>query len=126
MGLDVLCDGRRAFVNCTRDTLIKGLITLLPSASTVVEILENVPPDPDVMAACRSLKEAGYMIALDDYVVEDPRHALAEVADIIKVDLKLTTETQRSDLIKKYGPWRCRMLAEKIETHCDFVQARLR
>lgn len=24
MGLDVLCDGRRAFVNCTRDTLIKG------------------------------------------------------------------------------------------------------
>ena len=32
MGLDVLCDGRRAFVNCTRDTLIKGLVTLLPSA----------------------------------------------------------------------------------------------
>ena len=28
MGLDVLCDGRRAFVNCTRDTLIKGLVTL--------------------------------------------------------------------------------------------------
>ena len=24
VGLDVLCDGRRAFVNCTRDTLIKG------------------------------------------------------------------------------------------------------
>ena len=23
MGLDVLCDGRRAFLNCTRDTLIK-------------------------------------------------------------------------------------------------------
>ena len=46
MGLDVLCDGRRAFVNCTRDTLIKGLVTLLPSASTVVEILEDVPPIP--------------------------------------------------------------------------------
>ena len=24
MGLDVLCDGRRAFVNCTRDTLDQG------------------------------------------------------------------------------------------------------
>jgi c-di-GMP-related signal transduction protein len=46
MGLDVLCDGRRAFVNCTRDTLIKGLVTLLPSTSTVVEVLENVPADP--------------------------------------------------------------------------------
>jgi len=57
MGLDVLCDGRRAFVNCTRDTLIKGLVTLLPSTTTVVEILETVPPDPDVLAACHSLKE---------------------------------------------------------------------
>src|SRR6202142_239327 len=45
MGLDVLCDGRRAFMNCTRDTLIGGLITLLPSHSTVVEILETVPVD---------------------------------------------------------------------------------
>src|SRR5437016_5762405 len=61
VGLDVLCDGRRAFVNCTRDTLIKGLVTLLPSTSTVVEVLESVPADPDVVAACRSLKEAGYM-----------------------------------------------------------------
>jgi len=63
MGLDVLCDGRRAFVNCTRDTLIHGLVTLLPSASTAVEILENVPPDPEVIAACCNLKEAGYLIA---------------------------------------------------------------
>ena len=23
MGLDVLCDGRRAFINCTRETLLK-------------------------------------------------------------------------------------------------------
>ena len=60
MGLDVLCDGRRAFVNCTRDTLIKGLVGLLPSTSTVVEILETVPSDPDVVAACHSLKEQGY------------------------------------------------------------------
>src|SRR5947209_19538127 len=45
MGLDVLCDGRRAFVNCTRDTIIKGLVTLLPASTTVVEILESVPDD---------------------------------------------------------------------------------
>src|SRR5208283_877133 len=114
MGLDVLCDGRRAFVNCTRDTLIHGLVTLLPSASTAVEILENVPPDPEVMAACCSLKEAGYLIALDDFVAGDSRAALAEIADIIKVDLLLTTEAQRDDLVKQYGPWRCRMPANRL------------
>jgi len=124
MGLDVLCDGRRAFVNCTRDTLIKGLVTLLPSTTTVVEVLETVPGDPDVVAACRTLKEAGYMIALDDYVANDHRVALAEIADIIKVDMLLTTEEQRTELIKQFGPWRCRLLAEKIETHGAFVRAR--
>ncbi len=124
MGLDVLCDGRRAFVNCTRDTLIKGLVTLLPSTLTVVEVLESVPADPDVVAACQRLKEAGYMIALDDYVANDPREGLAEIADIIKVEMKLTTEEQQRALIKQFGPWRCRMLAEKIETRAEFVRAR--
>jgi c-di-GMP-related signal transduction protein len=124
MGLDVLCDGRRAFVNCTRDTLIKGLVRLLPSTSTVVEILETVPADPDVRAACLSLKEAGYMIALDDHVASDPREPLAEIADIIKVEMQLTSEGQRAALIKQFGPYRCRMLAEKIETYGEFARAR--
>ena len=124
MGLDVLCDGRRAFVNCTRDTLIKGLVTLLPSCSTVVEILENVPADPDVLAACRNLKEAGYTIALDDYVANDPRTGLAEMADIIKVEMQLTTPAEREVIVKSFGRWRQRMLAEKIETHADFLRAR--
>lgn len=124
IGLDALCDGRRAFVNCTRNTLLKGLVTLLPSTSTVVEVLENVQPDVEVVAACRSLKEAGYLIALDDFVADDPREALAEIADIIKVEMPLTTEKQRSEMIKKYGPWRCRMLAEKVETQAEFGRAR--
>jgi len=124
MGLDVLCDGRRAFVNCTRDTLIKGLVTLLPSTTTVVEILESVPADPDVFTACRNLKEAGYLIALDDYVADDPREPLADLADIIKVEMQLTTEQERVAMMKQFGPWRCRMLAEKIETQDDFSRAR--
>jgi c-di-GMP-related signal transduction protein len=124
IGLDVLCDGRRAFVNCTKDTLIKGLVTLLPSISTVVEILEDVPADPDVMAACRKLKDAGYMIALDDYVAGDKREPLAEMADIIKVDWRLTTEQERDEMIRQHESWRSRMLAEKVETQADFAKAR--
>ncbi|MGD1022842.1 MAG: HDOD domain-containing protein [Candidatus Sulfotelmatobacter sp.] len=124
VGLDVLCDGHRAFLNCTRDTLIGGLVMLLPSHSTVVEILETVPVDTEVMNACQRLKEAGYLIALDDFVSDDPREPLAEMADILKVDLKLTTLEQRAALVKKHGPWRCRMLAEKVENHAEFVAAR--
>ena len=49
-------------MNCTRDTLIKGLVTLLPSTTTVVEILEiSSGRSGRVLAACHSLKEAGYI-----------------------------------------------------------------
>jgi len=75
--------------------LIGGLVTLLPSHSTVVEIVETVPVDAEVMNACQRLKEAGYLIALDDFVSDDPREPLAEIADILKVDLRLTTLEQR-------------------------------
>ena len=73
MGLDVLCDGRRAFINCTRETLLRDYVTLLPPTQAVVEILESVPVDDLVKAACVRLKEAGYTIALDDFVADDPR-----------------------------------------------------
>jgi c-di-GMP-related signal transduction protein len=56
MRLDVLCDGRRAFVNCTRDMLLKDYITLLPSQLTIVEILEWVEADELVVNYIRMLQ----------------------------------------------------------------------
>jgi c-di-GMP-related signal transduction protein len=124
IGLDTLCDGRRAFINCTRDILLKEYITLLPSAQVVIEVLETVPADDLVIAACQRMKEGGYMIALDDFTVNDPREALTDLADIIKVDLRATSPADAAAMVKKYGPWRCRMLAEKVETREEFVAAK--
>ena len=124
MGLDVLCDGRRAFVNCTRETLRKGLVGLLPPAVTVVEILETVPADAEILAACRVLIEQGYLIALDDYVAGDRREALAEMADIIKVEMQLTTDEERMRLADQFRSRPVKMLAEKVETYADFARVR--
>lgn len=124
MGLDALCDGRRAFINCTREVLLKDYVTLLPSAQTVVEILETVPPDDLVLAACQRLKEAGYLIALDDFVTSDPRMSLTDFADIIKVDLRRVSFDEAAAMVKRHGPWRCRMLAEKVETREEFIAAK--
>ena len=104
MGLDVLCGGnRRAFVNRTREVLLKDYITLLPSNQAVVEILESVPPDDQVLAACQRLKEAGYWIALDDFAPNDPRVRLIEMADILKVDFRATSAEERAEMVKQYG-----------------------
>lgn len=121
LGLDVLCNGQRAFINCTREVLLKDYVTLLPSTQTVVEVLESVPADDLVLAACQRLKEAGYMIALDDFVMRDPRESLVELADIVKVDLRQVSVDEAGEIAQRLGPWRCRMLAEKVETREEFA-----
>jgi len=52
--------------------------------------------------------------------VNDPREALTDLADIIKVDLRATPAADAAAMVKRYGPWRCRMLAEKVETREEF------
>ncbi len=122
-GLDTLCDGHKAFVNCTRDTLLKDLITLLPAEQTVVEVLETVEPGDRVVAACKRLKAAGYLIALDDFAPNDPRVSLCEFADILKIDFRATRAEERSGMMRRFGTGR-KMLAEKLETPHEFRQAR--
>lgn len=122
-GLNTLCDGRLAFVNLTRDALLKDLITLLPPDQTVVEVLETVEPGDRVIAACKRLKAAGYLIALDDFAPHDPREPLCEFADILKIDVRATRVEERAGLMRRFGA-KCRMLAEKLETPHEFRQAR--
>jgi len=123
-GINTLCDNKRAFVNCTREVLFKDLITLLPPSQTVAEILESVEPEDRVIAACKRLKNAGYLIALDDFLPNDPRLPLVEFADIIKVDVLATRPEERAGMMRQFGSSKCKMLAEKLETPQEFHQAR--
>ncbi|MBZ5721334.1 MAG: EAL domain-containing protein [Acidobacteriia bacterium] len=123
LGLDVLCDRRYAFINCTREVLLKDYVVLLPPKQAVIELLESIPPDAEVVSACKRLKQAGYLIALDDFVAHDPRHCLTELADIIKVDLRATTPGEQAAIVRRFGG-RSRMLAEKVETRDEFQATR--
>jgi c-di-GMP-related signal transduction protein len=123
-GIDTLCDHRRAFVNCTREVLFKDLITLLPPHQAVAEILETVEPEDRVIAACKRLKAAGYLIALDDFAPNDPRLPLCEFADIIKVDVRATKPEERAGMMRRFATPTRKMLAEKLETPHEFQQAR--
>src|SRR5258708_37964555 len=85
MGLDQLCENGIGFFNCTRETLMNDYITLLPKERVVLEILETITPDQEVMDACVRLKTAGYRLALDDFLADDPRPVLVPLADILKI-----------------------------------------
>jgi c-di-GMP-related signal transduction protein len=123
MGFDVLCDGRLAFIKCTRQMLVEDGLALLPPSEVVVEIHETVPPDESVLTACLRLKERGYAIALDNFLPGDEREPIVAWADYIKIDIKKVVPEVAADLVARYASKQCHMLAQKVETRLDQVIA---
>lgn len=123
-GARTLTAGRKAFINCTRQFLVNEYATLLPKDETIIEILETIEPDAEVVSACKKLKALGYEIALDDFVYAEKFQPFIELADIIKIDFKLSGPGDRRKAVTKYSPLRIRMLAEKVETRAELAEAR--
>lgn len=123
LGLDILCDDRQAFLNCTRDILLSEFVTLLPPRNVVLEVLPEVTADEDVKLALQRLKEAGYKIALDDFRLKDPREPLVDYADFVKVDLK-NTPLKEAEAISALRGHVCKMVAQKVETREDYATAK--
>jgi len=117
MGIDSVVGARRAWVNVTRDVLLGDLMQALPRKRVVIELLENVGCDGAVIDRVRQLREAGYLIALDDFVYRPEAEPLVELAHAVKLDV---LPCQNADEIEALvAPLRDRsvkLLAEKVET----------
>ncbi|MBN1944620.1 MAG: EAL domain-containing protein [Bradymonadales bacterium] len=121
-GWEQLLANKMAFLNTTRNVLLSQMLNVLPSRQTVVEILESVRLDRDVLQACRALKAAGYLLALDDFVFRSEDQPLIELADIIKVDFTTTDPQQWPHIASQLLPSRPHLLAEKVETEAEFLK----
>lgn len=123
IGMDVLTGGKRAFVNFTENLIKKEIPLLLPKELVVIEILETVEPTAELIKACEKLKQAGYIVALDDFVFHPKFMPLLDIADIIKVDFLTTTGHDRKRIMSSVGERNIKFLAEKVESRADFEQA---
>ena len=122
-GLKKLVSDKKAFINFTEQNLLNRAPKLLPPENVVVEILENVHPTPEILEAVQELKEAGYKIALDDFVLMPGYEKLIDMADIIKVDFRITADPKERKKMRDVLPKHIHLLAEKIETEEEFQQA---
>ena len=123
IGMDNLTNGKLAFVNFTRNLLLLEVPTLFPKDMVAVEILETVEPEEDVVQACKNMKDRGYLIVLDDFILEEKFRPLIELTDVIKVDFMLTKGDERKAIMDKIETNGIRYLAEKVETLEEFQQA---
>ena len=124
IGMDSLVGSKKSFINFTQSLLLQKFPLLLPKESTVIEILENVQPTPDLIESCRDMAQQGYSFALDDFTYAPELQPLIDLAKIIKFDFRLTSLEKIEEYLHKIQSREdLILLAEKIETHDEFQRA---
>ena len=100
LGTQSLTEGRPAFINCTREALLSGIMRTLPKELIVIEVLEDVPADEDVVRECLRLKKDGYRIALDDIISSTDRRACCSHSPISSRSISCSPIWTAHDRIK--------------------------
>lgn len=127
VGIDQVTSGVRSFINFSGELLAQDLFMSLDHNQVVIEILEDVEITPALLHRLRMFKEAGFTLALDDFILQDQYlmySQLFELVDIVKVDFMLTSVVQKNRIatfLRKYP--KLILLAEKVETEADYQLA---
>ncbi len=120
MGLDSLVGEQIAWVNVTREFLLKGLVRSLPSKRVVLEILEHQLVDQTLLKLIAELRESGYVFALDDFTYSPGTEQLLPLVKFVKLDLLNLGHERLARQAELLKPYDVTLLAEKVETHEEF------
>jgi c-di-GMP-related signal transduction protein len=131
-GLQSLTGHAKAFVNLDLFALQRGTARLLPPDQVVLEILESITPTQEVVKLCAELCSEGYALALDDYVGHPKWEPLLPLAKFLKVDFRACDPPARAAIANRHRAQlgadatanSMRLLAEKIESNDDLLEAR--
>lgn len=121
-GIQQILGGHQGFLNLELDLLMSDSLELLPKELMVLELLETLAVTPELVERCRELKEAGFVLALDDHEFSPVYEELYHLVDIVKVDLLATPVETLEPVIEQYRPYPFKLLAEKVETRQEFLQ----
>jgi c-di-GMP-related signal transduction protein len=122
-GIDVISAGKPCFINFTEDLILKNIPLSFPKSQIVIEVLEDVKPTKDVIKACRNFVREGYTLALDDFIYDRSFEPLIELAQIIKIDVRLTPLDTIFKTLRKLSRFQVKLLAEKVECIDEFEKA---
>jgi EAL and modified HD-GYP domain-containing signal transduction protein len=116
IGLRTITSGNVAFINFSHAQLVSESWTLFEPGSVIIELLENVEPTEETISACRRMVQAGYRLALDDYVYSDATKPLLDLASIVKIDVLNRPVDEITEVARALKPTGVRLLAERVET----------
>jgi len=120
IGFDQLVGNYLAFINVPRGLLLGQELFGLPRDKVVLEILEHIEADEESCLALAALRDAGFKLALDDFIVSESNQGLLKYADIVKVDVSIVSPLELQSQVSYLSTLPVKLLAEKVETPIEF------
>ena len=121
-GIQQILGKHRGFINLELEILMSDSLELLPKEMVVLELLETLEVTPELIERCRELKQAGFVLALDDHEFSPAYEELYQLVEIVKVDLMATPVDSLGPVIEQYRGYPFKLLAEKVESKQEFLQ----
>lgn len=115
LSIEAVVGQHQAYINFTRTLLLSP--PPFNRDQLVIEVLENQLVDAEMLSSLKLLRQQGYIIALDDFVLSDSTRPLLAYADVVKLDVLQLSETQLHEHIAYLKPLGLTLLAEKVETY---------
>ena len=117
-----LTDGKKGFVNFSRDLVLIEFPILFPGDSTIAGI-PIASDDGPLLDRCRDLTAYGYTLAVNNFDPQLLDHPLMEMARIAAVDFTTTPADRREGIRKQLGEREIEALARNVETGEEFDEA---
>lgn len=119
---------KKIFINFSKEILESGHHRFLDPKRFVIEILEHVTCDAAFTELVRGIGEAGFVLALDDYVGDPAFDPILPYMTYIKVDfLALAGDPEKlAAVVDRCLALGKTVLAEKVETQADVDWCRQR
>jgi c-di-GMP-related signal transduction protein len=116
-GIGEVTGDRLCFINLTREFLSGELSLPFGPANVVLEVLETVEMDDEIVAGITALSEAGYQIALDDFVWGSGHEKLFGLASYVKLDLLDGDLSRLAEVVAACREFpNIKLVAERLET----------
>jgi len=117
LGVQNVLGQQRGFINVTPKLLMSDIIHLLPKTQVVLELRATAETTDEVVRRCGELKQAGYLLALDDVTsVNDKIEWLLPIVSMAKVDLRRVEAEMLPRVVKALEPWPLLLVAESVDS----------
>lgn len=124
IGLDVLSENKKVFINFTTDLIKNNIASLYPKQKLVIEFTKDVLIDKDIIECIKKLKTQGYTIVFDYFKFDESYLEILDYVDIIKIDFLEYSEEERKNIIIKINNNNIKFLALNVETTKDFESSK--